>query len=362
MSIEKLQITQLRNLSWVDISPSANLNIFFGLNGSGKSSLLEAIYLLAHGRSFRSNNIRNVISRDKKNFIVFSELISNAIKIPIGIERGVGLSRTRIAGKNATSLAELASLLPLQFIGPDLQKAVEGGPKERRTLLDWGVFHVEHSFYRCWLSYKKLLKQRNSALRQRKQHQTITCWDGELVKVGNRLNSYREEYIRLLLPYLDKLLNEMFSLADISCSFNQGWSDERSFDEILKKTLSSDIKKGFTGYGPHRADLIFKYLGCAAVDQLSRGQLKLLVIAFKLAQVQLLQSMRSKCCIILMDDLPAELDVENRSRVLNTLLDSNAQLFVTTTERRLIDCSEITNNKDIKVFHVEHGLVIEVVQ
>ncbi len=362
MSIEKLQITQLRNLGWVDISPSADLNIIFGLNGSGKSSLLEAIYLLAHGRSFRSNNIRNIVSRDKKHLVVFSELILNYIKVPIGIERGVGLSRTRIAGKNAASLAELASLLPLQFIGPDLQKSIEAGPKERRTLLDWGVFHVEHSFYHCWLSYKKLLKQRNSALRQRKQHQTITCWDSELVKAGNRLNNYREEYVQALLPYVDKLLGEMFSLTNISCSFHQGWSEERSFAEVLQRTLSSDIKKGFTGYGPHRADLIFKYLGCAAADQLSRGQLKLLVIAFKLAQVQLLQSTRSKCCIILMDDLPAELDVENRSRVLNTLLESNAQLFVTTTERRLIDCSELANDKDKKVFHVEHGQVVEVVQ
>ena len=362
MPINKLQITQLRNINWADITPSADLNILFGINGSGKSSLLEAIYLLAHGHSFRSTTIRNVISRDQKQLTIFSELTLGSQKIPVGIERGINHARTRISGKNIKSLAELVSLIPLQFIGPDLQKAIEGGPKDRRKLLDWGVFHVEHTFYRCWLIYRKLLKQRNAALKHREQHQTIISWDSELVKVGSRLNDYRTDYLKRLLPYLDKLLQEMFYLTGISCSFSQGWSKEFSFDQILQKTLSRDIKSGFTGCGPHRADVLFSYYGRAAHEQLSRGQLKLLVIAFKLAQIQLLQTVHAKRCVILMDDLPAELDIENRARVLNTLLDSDAQLFVTTTDSALIDCSELREDKSKKMFHVEHGSVTEVVQ
>ncbi len=362
MPINKLQITQLRNINWVDISPSADLNVLFGINGSGKSSLLEAIYLLAHGHSFRSTAIRNVISRDKKFLTVFSELTLNLQKIPVGIERGINYAKTRVSGKNIKSLAELVSLIPLQFIGPDLQKAIEGGPKDRRKLLDWGVFHVEHTFYHCWLTYRKLLKQRNAALKCREQHQTITSWDSELVKMGDRLNGYRADYLNLLLPYLNKLLEEMFFLSGISCSFSQGWLKEFSFYEILQKTLSRDIKSGFTGCGPHRADVLFNYYGRPAHEQLSRGQLKLLVIAFKIAQIQLLQTVHAKRCVILMDDLPAELDIENRARVLNTLLDSDAQLFVTTTDSALIDCSELRKDKSKKMFHVEHGSVVEVVQ
>lgn len=361
MPLLRLQVSHLRNLNWIDLDLSTDLNLIYGANGSGKSSLLEAIYLLAHGRSFRCNSIRNVIARDADQLTVFSDIESFGNKIPIGIERKAGAGRIRIAGKNASSLGELLTLVPLQFIGPDIQKNLESGPKLRRTLIDWGVFHVEHRFYPTWLRYNKLLKQRNAALKKRDQQETIIYWDLDLAKTGELINEQRQSYLEKLKPYLDPLLTDIASLDNIELKLTSGWKDGLDLRDALNENLSRDLRYGFTSNGPHRCDLVFSYFGKPAHEILSRGQLKLLVIAFKIAQVQLLQKQQSQRCIILLDDLPSELDSTNRIKVMNELLDSGAQLFITTTDSNLIPFDELRDNKDKKMFHVEHGTVTEVI-
>lgn len=361
MSLLRLQVTQLRNLNWVDILPSRDLNIIFGNNGSGKSSLLEAIHLLALGRSFRSNSIKNVISHNCPSLTVYAEVNSSGHRLSVGIEREVGSGRIRIDGKNAHSLSELLSILPLQFIGPDIQRSIESGPKFRRTLLDWGVFHVEHGFYPCWLRYKKLLKQRNAALKKREHHETIVYWDGEIVKAAESLNAFRDSYLNTLSPLFEQQMSELATDNSIIFKLNRGWPKDESLADTLAKSLNRDIKSGFTAYGPHRADLIFSNEDGRVQDELSRGQLKLLVIAFKIAQVQLLQKLRNQRCVILLDDLPSELDSANRAKVMNSLLASDAQIFVTTTDKGHICYKTLAEDKEKKMFHVEQGLISEVI-
>ena len=363
MSLNRLLISNLRNLTAVDIKPASDLNIIYGDNGSGKSSLLEAIHIICRGQSFRSNSIRPVIQSDHKITTLFTELESNEQIIPIGVERLLnGGGRIRIAGKNINTLAELLALLPVQFIGPDLQKVLEQGPKSRRNLLDWGVFHVEHNFYPTWMRYNKLLKQRNAALRQHANKDVVTCWDHQLISYATSLTQLRERYIENISPSLSKIIAGLLKIDGLDFIFNQGWPGDESLQQVIDKSYQSDCKRGFTQFGPHRADLIFRVFEKPAVDKLSRGQLKLLVIAFKLAQVELLNQVRSdQQCVFLMDDLPAELDSTNRAIVLNKLLESNVQLFVTATDSALIDITSIDSKKKRKMFHVEHGLVTEVI-
>ena len=363
MPLTRLTLSHLRNLDSVDISPVADLNIFYGDNGSGKTSLLEAIHIICRGTSFRSKSIRPIVQHNQKSITLFTELSRNDSIIPLGMERlANGGGRIRIAGKNTTRLADLLELIPIQFIGPDLQKVLEQGPKPRRNLLDWGVFHVEQNFHPTWNRYNKLLKQRNAALRKSTDKASICCWDHELIKYALQLTELRERYLTAIN---DSLLSNISSLldSDVTYSFNRGWSKDHSIDEVLISTYESDRKRGYTQYGPQRADLNFFVDGKPVADKFSRGQLKLLVVAFKLAQVEMLNSKRpDQRCIFLMDDLPAELDKNNRSLVLSKLLDCNAQLFVTTTDSDLIDYSSVDSNKDKKMFHVERGLITEVVQ
>ena len=146
MSLSRISVTGIRNLQPVTLNPSPRVNILYGDNGSGKTSLLEAIHLLGMARSFRSTRLTPVISHDQSNCTVFGlvEMV-NGQSSALGISRDRnGEARIRINGQSVRSATELAEALPLQLINPDSFRLLEGAPKLRRQFLDWGVFHVEH--------------------------------------------------------------------------------------------------------------------------------------------------------------------------------------------------------------------------
>src|SRR5690606_17108308 len=148
MPLKRLTVTAVRNLHPVTLHPSPRINIISGPNGSGKTSLLEAIHILGLARSFRSTRLQPVIQYQQDSCTVFGEVFlsgGNASKIGITRSRQADYD-IRINGQNARSTAELAEVLPLQLINPDSFRLLEGAPKQRRQYLDWGVFHVEHRF------------------------------------------------------------------------------------------------------------------------------------------------------------------------------------------------------------------------
>jgi len=360
MSLTRLQIVNLRNIKQVSFVAASDLNVIYGANGSGKTSLLEAIHILGSGKSFRSNAIRNVINIDAESLVVYGEVVNGCVKRRIGIERQVGQSRFRIDGQPLPSIVELVAQIPLQFFGPDLQKLLEQAPRLRRSLLDWGVFHVEHDFFKGWSRYNKLLKHRNALLKRRSDIAMIRYWDHELVRAAEQINAARSAYLERLIPVFNDYLAELIPLESLNYHYSPGWNREHSLEQLLAENLQRDIKRGFTQSGPHRADLVFRIGNQPVSEVLSRGQLKLIVVALKLAQVKLLQDLHQKDCVILIDDLPAELDRINRKRVLSHLLQSKAQVFITCTDPSLLEFAGFTDGCDKKTFHVEHGLISEV--
>ena len=152
MSLRRIMVTAVRNLHPVTLSPSPRINILYGANGSGKTSVLEAVHLLGLARSFRSTRLNPVIQYEQPACTVFGE-----VELTSGGTSNLGVSRERqgeftirIDGQNAKSAAQLAELLPLQLINPDSFRLLEGAPKIRRQFLDWGVFHVEPRFLPAW--------------------------------------------------------------------------------------------------------------------------------------------------------------------------------------------------------------------
>jgi len=147
MSLSRISVTGIRNLLPVTLSPSPRINILHGDNGSGKTSLLEAIHLLGMARSFRSTRLNPVISHEQDSCTVFGQVeLGEAQSSALGISRDrSGEVRIRINGQTVRSAAELADALPLQLINPDSFRLLEGAPKLRRQFLDWGVFHVEQA-------------------------------------------------------------------------------------------------------------------------------------------------------------------------------------------------------------------------
>ena len=154
MALRRLQVTDFRCLLSVDLRLDPEFTLICGANATGKTSLLEAIYVLGRGRSFRTRYLDHLIRLGAEKFIVFGEVNTGSALIPLGVEGSETGVRARIAGGAARSLAELAQALPVQIIDPEVHKLIEEGPSRRRRYLDWGVFHVERPFIETWQRYQ----------------------------------------------------------------------------------------------------------------------------------------------------------------------------------------------------------------
>lgn len=360
MYLSQLDIHQVRNLGEVSFTPSKQCNYIYGPNASGKTSILESIYLLSLARSFRTTHIKHVISHEKDLLRVIGKLQSGETNqiTNVGVEKTKTKSRIRINGSDVKSTAELSSLLPVQVINPDVHKFLEQGPKMRRQFIDWGVFHVEHKFLLVWQNYYRVLKQRNAAIRKKTTKNAIRIWDNQLIDYAKKLTLSRESYISSFLPYFKDYVKKLMGL-EVEINYLRGWSNDLTFTDTLAKSLDKDIYKGFTSFGPHRSDLVILYNNVPVQDVFSRGQQKLLVCAMRLAQISHLEHDIGQKCVLLVDDLAAELDIVHRQRLLNLLVDTGAQLFLSATEQ---DSFKLPPEIDSKMFHVEHGIVKEVVQ
>lgn len=358
MKIVHLKTHGLRNLCEIDIRPTAHFNLFYGINGSGKTSLLESIYLLGFGRSFRSSQVNTLIHYKASSLVTFAQMVDdhhNAHLIGFEKNRQARL-KLKINGEAISSISQIAQLCPIQVLSPDSFQLLTAGPQERRQFLDWGVFHVEHSFFMAWSHYTRALRQRNSLLRQKAvAFSELDAFDEELIKWGEILTEYRKQYIEQFIPKLKVMLDALLPLADFEMSYEQGWG-ECSLKEALKLSISADIKMGYTRVGPQRADLIFKIYGALAGQILSRGQQKLFVCALILAQGALILEKIQKPCIYLIDDLAAELDSQTRRRVIEQMALSGSQLFITGIEADFL--KEGIRGFDHKMFHVEHGRIL----
>ena len=360
MPITRLVVNKLRNLSHLELLPGAGVNLIVGANGSGKTSLLEALYLLGRGRSFKTNKHKTFITKGELETTIFGEVqtLSNMAAISAGVTKSLdGCHQIKVAGVHVASAGALLELMPIQLIEPETFKLLSAGPIYRRQFIDWGVFHVEHTFFECWQRLNRCLKQRNKLLRRGKiDRSVLAVWDQEFVIQAKILTTQRAVYVEQLRPFFERFLAALIDIQDLKVEFYPGWNLKVSLEEVLDEMLVSDSKRGFTQAGPHRADLRVKYLEHNATDILSRGQQKLVICALKIAQGHYFSQTTGRPCIYLLDDLAAELDSVHRDRLCQMLATLNCQLFITS-----VDEAAFANNwpsMDVKVFHVEHGKLV----
>ncbi|VAW79319.1 DNA recombination and repair protein RecF [hydrothermal vent metagenome] len=333
MSLKKIQINNFRLFDSVSFSPSQDLNIIYGDNASGKTTLLEAIYFLSRGRSFRTKHSDRLVKIDTDYFQLVAKIKYQNREIVTGIKREQKKTQVRFDGNELDKLSRLSSAIPVQLIQPDSHKLVEDGPSIRRQFLDWGVFHNESSFKDLWSRYRHVLKQRNAALRQQMAKSLIVAWDSELAETGNMINVMRLNYVQQLMEILPDYIQYQLGKIQFEINYYKGWKNEFDFHESLNANLSQDMDRGFTTTGAHRADLKFKVDGLLAQDKLSRGQQKILVSTLLLVQARLFQLTTGRKCILLIDDVAAELDEVRRDRLIDILQKNSFQLFVTSIEQ-----------------------------
>lgn len=357
MSLNSLEINQFRNLHHVKLQPDAGLNIISGENAAGKTSLLEAIFYLSYGRSFRSSQTRDLIQHEQDYFQIIAKADQNSSATIIGIQKSTKDQIIRVNQQDISKISVLSALLPVIALHPDSHHLISGGPEQRRQYLDWGVFHVEHGFIDAWKNFKKALSQRNAALRHNQTDKLCQLWDQSLAENAELIESYRNKYLSQLNKILQTKAEILFQGSEIVLSYKRGWGDDEDYLSYLTKTIKKDKEKGFTQAGPHRADLRIKLDGKSAQTSISRGQQKKLVVLLKLAQLELFLQTSDKKCLLLFDDLPAELDEDNRQVIMTMLSHMNVQLFITAIDLNQLD---LTAWKSCKMFHVEHGSIAEI--
>jgi DNA replication and repair protein RecF len=354
MRLTRLQVSNFRNLKQVDLEPCDGINIITGANASGKTSLLEAIYYLSHLRSFRTSYLADLITYESRRLQLFARIFSNKHEIPVGIRRSRESLEVRADQQPIRRVADITAMLPVLAIHPDSYKLITGSPSQRRQFIDWGVFHVEHGFFDAWQRYRRALSQRNAALKSRQNKQYCTIWDQQIDAAATQIDRQRSDYLLALQPLIQNMVSSFFPQQTISIDYKRGWKTGESLLDTLKDGYERDRKQGFTTAGPHRADLLIQVDGKSAQTAISRGQQKLMVALLRLSQALSFVQSDNRKCVLLYDDLAAELDSDNRRKVLSVLEQMPIQLFLTAIEPGQIS---VSNGRPQRMFHVEHGCV-----
>ena len=352
MTLDLLKIHNLRNIEKIEFSPGARINLIHGINGSGKTTLLESIYLLGRGRSFRDAKIGALIKEGKNSLDIFSTHIQEKkATLNIGIRKQGKKTEVRVNQKSLNKLSKLARLVPIQLLTPRSHEILERGPQYRRRFLEWGVFHVEQDYQNTYKRFMRVLNQRNAALRT--SSIAAKYWNSEFVSSAQKLNNYRELYLDKLKKTLNEELAFLVNNNTIELRWKRGWKDGESLEDLLEKLSEKDSQLGFTQLGPQRADLQIIMSGDQINKRASRGEQKMVIASLQIAQARITSKYSERSPIILIDDLPSELDTLNRRNFIQRLVALETQIFITA-----IDKSSLIYMADPCVFHVEHGQII----
>jgi len=351
LPLSRVRITTLRCLREVELALHPRRNYIFGPNGAGKTSLLEGMFVLGRGRSFRTRQMRRLVSHGAEGFAVFGEAgVEGAIR-RLGVAYRSGRLEKKIDGQPAVGMAQLASLLPVHAIDPSMHAIVEGGPSERRRFLDWGVFHVEPEYLEAWKNYRRVLSQRNASLKRVAADAELRPWSTALAEAGAAVDESRRRYLDRLGP-LVSAFGERLLGRPLALDYRRGWPAEQRLEDALAAAEPRERQTGSTEAGPHRAEIVLRLDERRVQDEASRGQQKLTAAALILSQVAVESAERPQRSVLLVDDPAAELDGGSLERLLAAIDDLPAQLVFTA-----LTAEHLAPGPGFPAFHVERGEV-----
>lgn len=350
-----LRAEGFRNLAEVDIAFPEKFQCFLGENGSGKTSVLEALYYLSHAKSFRTSSLKQLIHHEAEAFSLFSTFTGGVVASKLGIRREQsGKQDMRFNGERLTGIAQVSQQLPVQFLDTDAHRGFASAPSNRRRFLDWGVFHVEHGYAATWQAYQKVLKQRNAMLKTGASGAELKPWTEQLIQLGTVMQTQRQQYISAFLSVFEQVWQELMQHLPLPIiSYYPGWKGG-CFAEALMQAASQDKRYGYTTVGPHRADISVIAQGVSVFDFFSQGQQKALTYALKVAQGVFLQQKTGRSVVYLIDDLPAELDSIRLQAVFSVLEKHASQIFITAIEMGI---DWLVQQSAVGVFHIQGGIL-----
>ena len=350
MTIRQLSLTDFRNLHSTTLDFNSCFNLVVGNNASGKTSLLEAVYVLCQAQSFRTHQLQQCIRHGEASFLLFGRFA----------DFKAGLSRSRVKldihvnGEPVRRRSELVRRAPINIVNADSFALIEGAPQKRRAFLDWCLFHVEHPYADAWASFRHALKQRNRLLKNRQDLKLLGYWDEHLLEPSLQIHEMRQQLCREIQHILESELAPLLAGIPVDIEFRRGWTEQSTLAEALTAQRQRDIQSGFTNSGIHRDDLVLTSKGKKVGEVLSRGQSKRLCLALLLAALKLVGDRTGQRIILLIDDLHSELDLEARNSVYRKLAEMDLQLIVSNIDSEV---PEPLQAKEFKMFHVEHGII-----
>lgn len=350
MALRSIRLQHFRCFDSVDLELDPRLTLIHGPNGSGKTSLLEAMFLLGRGRSFRTSRLDFAVRHGEASFAIAGLVEGSNVSFPLQLEHANGETLAQVRGQRVSSLAELSTAFPVQVIEPGVHKLIEEGPVRRRRFLDWGTFHVEPGYLAYWQRFHRALRQRNAALRARVNPDDLEPWTEALATAGERVSEARARYLADSQSHLATAAAELVG-RDVSLTYVRGWAG-RSLREALSDASGVDYQRRVTSVGPHRADLQIAVDGSPARDVVSRGQQKLLSAGLLLGQIEFHIARQGLHPTVLLDDPAAELDGTSVQRFTDRVFHLGTQLVLTSLSAALA-----SSQRPGRVFHVEQGKV-----
>ena len=337
MTITRLDLKNFRLFKNPSFNLSDGINLIYGKNGSGKTSLLEAI-IVAHGKkSFRTPNLINCIKTGESSFKigVLDEINEGSIKL-----EAVKSSKKRVVFKKSLLNKKIGfseyRLLP-QIINDKSFKLVEGEREIRRDFIKYLLFHVKPQFKTTYNKYDKSMKQRNRALRDNRNKSEIAFWTEAVIEHGVLLGKEQNQVFKEFNEIATKRIScakkeyKLNFLEEIKVDYLWGWKKGKSLKAELKDSLAKDLINGRTSFGPHRADIIFSQGSSLVINSMSRGQLKLLILLIFLSVQDFLKQKNLMRNLLMIDDLGSELDFNNLVISLREILKTNEQALITST-------------------------------
>jgi len=359
MPLECLEARQFRNLQTASIRLTHGIQLVYGDNASGKTSLLEAMHVLCGGKSFLAASARKMQQFGSDAFSI-SGLSTQRDHPPqrLRYRWQAGHIHLEAGSEIVRRTSQYAAIQPVQAITPLSYKIIDDRPEIRRRFMDWGVFHVKQEYSSIWRQFQRCLNQRNSLLHRGADPHAISAWNKEYVRQAEALHSYRHDYMNQLQPILASISERLLAKKRLSVRYTAGWDREKGLSQLLEDNLQRDLERKFSYYGPQRADFSIHLDGHTARDTASRGQKKLITFALYLAQASLQQAIGHKKALLLIDDLPSELDTQHQAVILQVLQDSSMQAVISCINPGHL---AFAANEPEKRFHVKHGRVTEVV-
>lgn len=353
MQIDSLAIHQFRNIDDAEVHFGEGFNVFFGDNGEGKSNLLEALFFSCSLRSFRTHRAQELIALNKQEAVVAARATSQNIQRFFKTEISPQKKRCSVDGKAVRNFKKHALEFIMVFFGPDDLWIMKGPPSGRRHFLDRSILNIYPGYEKLKKEYEKVLKHRNSLLKDQEKGlpdmALLDVLDQQLVVFGDKIIDLRQKYLDKNRQILaensasilgkEHLVESFYETKEVDGSYKK---NGEKLGEKIKESRHKDLARRQTTIGPHKDDLIFYLDGQKAFGYASQGQLRSVILSWKMTEIEFIRNTVDASPILLLDDVSSELDTGKNTNLFGVLNEKGHQCFITTTDKNHV---KITQNR-----------------